>query len=117
MKLITKNMQGGQIRIDAPDDAGVRRMTVHGDEGGYACVDLTPEMLADVTGGLVSDERYFVDEIGGEHFLIPIDSRMDWYAYDQRVEETCEPEPLPAYVRKVESLCHLEFSAPLEPFA
>jgi hypothetical protein len=25
---------------------------------------------------------------------------MDWYAYDQRVEETCEAEPLPDYVRE-----------------
>lgn len=116
MKLITKNMHGGQICIDAPDNAGVRRMTARGDEGGYACVDLTPEMLTEITGGLVSHVRYFVDEIGGAHFLIPIDRRMDWYAYDQRVEETGEPEPLPAYVRRLESLCHLEFCQPEEPF-
>nr|WP_295884167.1 hypothetical protein [uncultured Devosia sp.] len=116
MKLITKNVQGGQVRIDAPNDVGVRRMTVHGDEGGCACVDLTPDMLADVGGGLASDDRYFVDEIGGEYFMIPIDRRMDWYAYDQRMEEGNGPEPLPNYAHPVGSLCHLEFAKPEEPF-
>lgn len=60
--------------------------------------------------------RYFIDEIAGEYFMIPTDRRLDWYAFDQRMEDGHGPEPLPAYAHPVESLCHLEFALPEEPF-
>jgi hypothetical protein len=36
---------GGVIRIEATDSKGRRRIIVYGDEGGYAAVTLTPEVL------------------------------------------------------------------------
>ena len=74
---------------------------------------ITHEMLA---AHRSTGPRFFIDEIGGEYFMIPIERRLDWYAFDQRMEEGIGPEPLPSYAHRLESLCHLEFSQPEEPF-
>lgn len=92
------------LAID-PDSVSAELETVN--------ASITHEMLADHRS---TGPRFFIDEIGGEYFMIPIEHRMDWYAYDQRMEEGVGPETLPDYVYPVESLCHLEFAQPEEPF-
>ena len=108
---------GGRINTLSINDNPVRTLQIVCDDGRHADVRITPDMVQVLLDILHQEAgRYFVDEIGGQHFLVPADRRMDWYDYDRRLEETSEPEPLPDYVREIESLSHLEFGAPLEPF-
>jgi hypothetical protein len=87
-------------------------------------LDLPPEPMTKnigITNEMIiahcsTGRRFFIDEIGGEYFMIPIERRLDWYAFDQRMEEGVGPEPLPDYAHPVESLWHLEFAEPEEPF-
>jgi hypothetical protein len=77
---------------------------------------LPPAIAADLVAAgeltLLPPNDFFFDTLTatGEFYMIPVDRRMDWQAYDVAAEESCEPGPLPDYAVPAGEISHWVFS-------